>query len=121
MKIRDKRSAYFYLDGIAVGYGNLYFAYIDETPGGVEGLLYEGFKPEYGVRIYDDRVVKIDAERPFLLFTGTEYGGALGALKITSKLGATYTAGQTMGGSEGSAATIIPGLKCGDFVVIGGP
>ena len=122
MKIRDKRSAYFYLNGTAVAYANLYFAYIDETPGGVEGWLYEGLKPDYGVRIYDDRVVKIDAERPFLLFTGTEYGGAPSTLQITSKLGATYTTGQTMGDSgDGSAAIIIPGLKCGDFVVIGQP
>ena len=119
MKIRDKRSAYFYLNGTSATYQNLYFAYIDETPGGVAGLLMEGLKPDYGVQIYDDRVVKIDAERPFLLFTGAAYGGAPSTLKITSHIGAAYTTGQTMGDSgDGSAALIIPGLKCGDFVTI---
>ena len=119
MKIRYKRSAYFYLNGTSATYVSLYFAYIDETPGGVEGLLHEGLTSDYGVRIYDDHVVKIDAERPFLLFTGVEYDPAPSTLKINSQLGATYTAGQTTGNSgAGSAALIIPGLKCGDFVKI---
>lgn len=122
MKIRDKRSAYFYLDNFANTYPNLYFAYVDETPGGVEGLLYEGLKPGYGVKIYDQKVVKVDAERPFLLFTGAEYGGAPDAPNITSSIGATYTTTANMGDSgDGSAARILPGLKCGDFVKIAKP
>lgn len=122
MRIRDKRSAYFYLRNTTTKYGQLYFAYIDETPGGVTNLLFDGLVPDYGVAIQDSNVVKIDAERPFLLFTGDTYGAAPDTLKITSRLGATYTTDRTSGDSgDGSAAIIVPGLKCGDFVVIEQP
>lgn len=118
MKIRDKRSAYFRLDGTDVSYPNLRFIYVDEIPGGERGAMFVGLDSTVGEKLNHSYVKKIDADRPFMLFTGNA-NDAAPTLYIYSSTKVTYTGTKTTGANgDGSSALIIPGIKCGDFVKI---
>lgn len=118
MKIRDKRSAYFYIIGSDGPGVKTRFLYVDEIPGGVENMFSHPFTNTEGREIDSLITQKIDADRPFLLFSGTPYGSAPAAA-ATSLNGATYNKEDTTyTGGTGSPAAIFPGLKCGDFVKI---
>ena len=118
MKIRDKRSAYFYIVGTSGPDVKTRFSYVDEIPGGVENMFSHPFAITEGEEIKGLIVQKIDAERPFVLFSGTPYGSAPAA-SASSSNGSTYNRGSTTyTGDAGSSAAVFPGLKCGDFVKI---
>ena len=118
MKIRDKRSAYFYIVGSSGPGVKTRFLYVDEIPGGLENMFSHPFSNTEGREIAGLIAQKIDADRPFVLFSGTPYGSAQGA-SATSLSGFTYNdEPTTYTGGDGSSASIFPGLKCGDFVKI---
>lgn len=119
MKIRDKRSAYFYILGPSGPDVKTRFSYLDEIPGGVENALRHHFTITEGEEIEGLIVKKIDAGRPFVLFSGSPYGSAPGCTAASSQ-GATYTNTDTAAGTsgDGSEGAVFPGLKCGDFVKI---
>ena len=119
MKIRAKRSAYFYIVGSSGSSVKTRFAYADEIPGGVENMFSHPFPITEGEEVNGLIVQKIDAERPFVLFSGTPYGSSPNATAHSS-IGSTYSKSETTyTGDAGSSAAIFPGLKCGDFVKIG--
>lgn len=115
MKIRDKRCAYVYVNYTVDMLNCLRFAYIDELPG---DLMFMAFFPEMGKLINQGDVLKVDSNRPFVLFNGDLYGSAP-TLELTSNRGATYSQFNNSGDSgEGSAGAIVPGIQNGDFVVM---
>ena len=118
MRIRDKRSAYFRLNETQSPYPELRFVYLDGIPGGEIDAMFVSLDSTVGEKLSHFGVKEIDADRPFMLFTGDAYGSAPN-LTVSSSIGATYNGTSNSGdGGDGSAALIIPGLKCGDFVTI---
>ena len=115
MKIRDKRCAYVYVNYTGEIQNHLRFAYIDELPG---DLIVLAFLPEMGKLINQGDVLKVDSNRPFVLFNGDSYGSAP-TLELTSNRGATYSQFNNSGESgDGSSGAIVPGIQNGDFVVM---
>ena len=113
MKIKDKRSSFFILTSKPT---NMSFAYLDEIDFG--GILSSRSPDLSGTDVPANDMRKVDADRPFIIFTTAADDVAVDCL-ITSSSGVTYTA--TAAGwirPEEGACFLIPGIKRGDFVKI---
>lgn len=115
MKIRDKRSAYFTIGSASRAVRFMYLDELGETE--LQNPSTVVFTKEMGTECAINQAIRVDANRPLLVFSGEAYHEQFTVDHVESLKSASVGSKPTGATSpSGSGALIVSGLELGDFV-----